>query len=104
VDDAGAPGVEIKDKDEFKKWAKIFSDGVLKHPVTGEGLPTYGTAVLINVINEAGGLPTRNFSNGQFEHAATISGEQLTENCKERKRERNTYVLSRLYHPMLKYL
>ena len=85
VDDAGAPAVEIKDKDEFKKWAKIFSDGLLKHPVTGEGLPTYGTAVLINVINEAGGLPTRNFSNGQFEHAANISGEQLTERCKERK-------------------
>ena len=84
VDDTGAPGVEIKHKDDFKKWAKTFSDGLLKHPVTGEGLPTYGTAVLINIINEAGGLPTRNFSNGQFEHAANISGEQLTENCKDR--------------------
>jgi len=84
VDDTGSPGVEIKDKDEFKKWAKTFSDGLLKNPVTGEGLPTYGTAVLINIINEAGGLPTRNFSNGQFEHAANISGEQLTENCKDR--------------------
>jgi len=84
VDDTGAAGVEIKDKDEFKKWSKIFSDGLLKHPVTGEGLPNFGTAVLINVINEAGGLPTRNFSNGQFEHAANISGEQLVERCKER--------------------
>ena len=84
VDDTGSPGVEIKDKDEFKKWSKVFTDGLLKNPVTGEGLPTYGTAVLINIINEAGGLPTRNFSNGQFEHAANISGEQLTENCKDR--------------------
>ena len=84
VDDTGAAGVEIKDKDEFKKWSKVFTDGLLKNPVTGEGLPTYGTAVLINIINEAGGLPTRNFSNGQFEHAANISGEQLTENCKDR--------------------
>lgn len=84
IDDTGAAGVEIKDKDEFKKWSKIFSDGLLKHPVTGEGLPTYGTAVLINIINEAGGLPTRNFSSGNFEHATNISGEQLTENCKDR--------------------
>jgi len=93
VDDTGADGVEIKDKDEFKKWSKIFSDGLLKHPVTGEGLPTYGTAVLINIINEAGGLPTRNFSNGQFEHAANISGEQLTERCKERK-GKETHICS----------
>jgi len=84
VDDTGAAGVEIKDKDEFKKWSKIFTDGLLKHPVTGEGLPTYGTAVLINIINEAGGLPTQNFSSGNFEHATNISGEQLTENCKDR--------------------
>ena len=84
IDDSGAPKVEINDKDEFKKWSKIFADGLLKHPVTGEGLPTYGTAVLVNIINETGGFPTRNFSNGQFEHAANISGEQLAENCKER--------------------
>ena len=84
IDDTGAPGVEIKDKDEFKKWSKIFTDGLLKHPVTGEGLPTYGTAVLINIINEAGGLPTRNFSDGRFEYAGEISGEKLTENCRER--------------------
>ncbi|MEA3359923.1 MAG: aldehyde ferredoxin oxidoreductase C-terminal domain-containing protein [Thermodesulfobacteriota bacterium] len=85
VDDAGGPGVEIKDKDEFKKWSKIFTDGLLKHPVTGEGLPTYGTAVLVNIINEAGGFPTRNFSSGNFENAAKISGEQLTKNCQERQ-------------------
>jgi aldehyde:ferredoxin oxidoreductase len=93
IDDTGAPGVEIKDKDEFKKWSKIFSDGLLKHPVTGEGLPSLGTAVLINVINEAGGLPTRNFSNGQFEHATNISGEQLVEKCKERK-GKETHICS----------
>lgn len=84
VDDTEAPGVEIKDRDEFKKWSKVFSDGLLKHPVTGKGLPTYGTPILINIINEAGGLPARNFSNGKFEQATKISGEQLVENCKGR--------------------
>ncbi|WP_308755257.1 aldehyde ferredoxin oxidoreductase C-terminal domain-containing protein [Candidatus Hakubella thermalkaliphila] len=45
---------------------------------------TYGTAVLINIMNEAGGLPTRNFSSGRFEGAAKISGEAIHEACKTR--------------------
>jgi len=49
--------------------------GLKKHPVSGQGLPTYGTNVLTNVINEAGGYPTRNFSSGRFEGASKISGE-----------------------------
>ena len=32
-----------------------------EHPVTGGGLPTYGTEVLVNMINEVGGLPLRNW-------------------------------------------
>jgi ferredoxin len=35
---------------------KILAD----NGVTGQGLPTYGTQVLMNVINEIGALPTRN--------------------------------------------
>jgi hypothetical protein len=46
-------------------------------PVTGTGLPTYGTEVLMNVINEAGAMPTRNFQEAQFEGADNISGETL---------------------------
>ena len=37
--------------------------------VTGQGLPTYGTQVLMNVINELGALPTRNHRDVQFEGA-----------------------------------
>ena len=39
-------------------------------------MPTYGTNALANVINAAGGYPTRNFSAGQFEGAEAISGER----------------------------
>jgi aldehyde:ferredoxin oxidoreductase len=53
--------------------------GLKKHPVSGEGMPAYGTAVLTNVLNEAGGYPTRNFSSGQFEGASKISGEAQAE-------------------------
>ena len=50
----------------------------------GEGLPTYGTNVLANVINGVGGYPTRNFSSGQFEGVEPISGEKQREVTLER--------------------
>jgi aldehyde:ferredoxin oxidoreductase len=77
IDDTGAPGVEINDKDAFREASQAFSKLLLGHPVCGQGLPTYGTAVLINVLNEAGGLPTENFKMGRFEGADKISGETM---------------------------
>ena len=65
--------------DAFKAASKAWSAGLASHPVTGEGLPAYGTNVLTNVINEAGGFPTRNFATGQFEGASKISGETQAE-------------------------
>jgi aldehyde:ferredoxin oxidoreductase len=47
--------------------------------VTGQGLPKYGTQVLMNVINEMGALPTRNHADVQFEGAKDISGEAMHE-------------------------
>jgi aldehyde:ferredoxin oxidoreductase len=47
--------------------------------VTGQGLPTYGTQVLMNVINELGALPTRNHRDIQFEGAMAIGGEAMHE-------------------------
>jgi aldehyde:ferredoxin oxidoreductase len=48
-------------------------------PVTGAGLPKYGTPVLVNVINAHGFLPTRNFQQGQFEGADKLSGETIAD-------------------------
>jgi aldehyde:ferredoxin oxidoreductase len=47
--------------------------------VTSKGLPTYGTAVLVNVINEAGIYPTENFQKSYFPTADQASGESLAE-------------------------
>ena len=77
LDDEGAPKVEIADPEKFKTAARTFAKALLDHPVSGQGLPTYGTNVLVNVLNEAGGLPTRNFSIGQFEGHDKISGETM---------------------------
>ena len=72
------------DEEKFKNAAKAFSQVLIKHPVTGEALPNYGTAVLVNILNEAGGFPTRNFRRGRFDTAANISGEKIAENAKAR--------------------
>lgn len=76
--------VPVKDKERFKAAAKKFSDILLGHPVTGQGLPAYGTNILMNIINEAGALPTRNFAKGRFDGAAEVSGEKLAQVCAER--------------------
>ena len=64
-----------KDEARFRDANKKFVEGLRKHPVTGQGLPAYGTNVLTNIINEAGGFPTNNFQTGQFSGASKISGE-----------------------------
>ncbi len=79
LDDMGCKMRKPKDPDKFKAANKEFVAGLKKHPVSGEGLPAFGTNVLTNVLNEAGGYPTRNFSSGQFEGASKISGETLAE-------------------------
>jgi aldehyde:ferredoxin oxidoreductase len=51
-----------------------------EHPVTGEGLAAYGTNILVNILNEHGGLPVKNFSApAVFPQAEKISGEYQAE-------------------------
>ncbi|HAP42910.1 MAG: aldehyde ferredoxin oxidoreductase [Spirochaetes bacterium GWD1_61_31] len=64
---------EVKLKEVFSRcMTKIKENGV-----TGSGLPTYGTAVLVNIINENGVFPTNNFQSSVFPAADDISGETL---------------------------
>jgi aldehyde:ferredoxin oxidoreductase len=86
VDDKGGPGVEVANKELFKTGRRKLTAAIGAHDLTKKdgGLWTYGTNVLMNIINEAGGLPTRGFSAGQFEGAAKISGEAVVENIEER--------------------
>jgi len=84
LDDSGMKMRSPSDPGKFKEANKLFVAGLKKHPVTGEGLPAYGTNVLTNVVNEAGGFPTNNFKTGRFDGAPQISGESLAEMEKER--------------------
>ncbi len=84
VDDTSADKVPVADPEAFKeankKWGRLLKD----HPVTGQGLPSFGTAILVNIVNEAGALPTKNFREGRFEFAQDISGERMVELINER--------------------
>jgi aldehyde:ferredoxin oxidoreductase len=67
------------DPDQFK--FMLYETGKLlkASPLTSQALPEFGTAVVMNVINEIGALPTRNFQQSQFEGADKISGEEITD-------------------------
>ncbi len=76
----GTKGVSnIRDFQAFMKATTAAKKVLADHPVTGQGLPKFGTQVLMNVINEVGALPTRNHKDIQFEGAKMISAEAMAE-------------------------
>ncbi|MEO1206580.1 MAG: aldehyde ferredoxin oxidoreductase family protein [Pseudomonadota bacterium] len=75
----GTKGVKVKDGRAFMKATSDGKKVLAENAVTGSGLPTYGTQVLMNVINEAGAMPTRNSIDVQFEGAHDISAEAMHE-------------------------
>jgi len=84
LDDTGCSIRKPKNEDAFKAANKVFTQGLKSHAVTGEGLPAYGTNILANIINEAGGYPAYNFTQGQFADTEKISGETQAELEKQR--------------------
>ncbi len=77
LDDTGMKPRTPKDPEKFREANKKFVEGLRKHPVTGQGLPAYGTNILTNILNEVGGYPTYNFKQGRFDGASKISGETV---------------------------
>jgi aldehyde:ferredoxin oxidoreductase len=74
----GTKGVgNIANPKEFMKVTFEKKKILAENGVTGQGLPAYGTQVLMNVINEMGALPTRNHRDSQFESAKDISAEAM---------------------------
>jgi len=76
----GTRGVgNIRDPMAFMKATEAGKKVLADNAVTGQGLPAYGTQVLMNVINEMGAMPTRNMKEVQFEGAHKIGGEAMHE-------------------------
>ncbi|HWI83463.1 aldehyde ferredoxin oxidoreductase family protein [Ramlibacter sp.] len=74
----GTKGVgNIRNPAAFMQAVKEKKKILAENAVTGQGLPAFGTQVLMNVINEIGALPTRNHRDVQFEGAKDISAEAM---------------------------
>lgn len=70
--------VPIVDREAFKEAVKKIRDDQSENPSL-VGMQMNGTAGLISVVNAMGGLPTKNFQTGTFEHADEIAGSAITE-------------------------
>ena len=69
----------IADEEALKEATNKAMDVLMANPVTSSGLKQLGTAILVNIINNVGSLPTRNWQESYYEQAEDISGEALAE-------------------------
>jgi len=81
----GTKKIGIADRERMKFVTYEANKLVRAHPITSKGLPEFGTSVLVNIMNEAGIFPARNYQNSQFEGAEKISGESITDQLLTKK-------------------
>lgn len=74
----GTAKIEVADRDNFlfvvRECNRIFD----QHPITSKALPRFGTTVLVNLMNELGVLPAKNFRSTFHQEAELLSGEEIT--------------------------
>ena len=75
----GSGSFKAADPEGLRETLKAAMQKIKENGVTGEGLPTYGTAVLVNILNQLGSYPYKNFQESQHEGAEKHSGERLAE-------------------------
>lgn len=75
----GGGRVTVADRDRFLALKKEVADRIRENAISGGGLPRFGTAVLVNIINENYILPTRNFQSSHFPAAENVSGERMAD-------------------------
>jgi len=74
----GTGSVNVARPDKFFDAIVDARKKLKAHPVGGTGLAAFGTQVLVNIINESGALPTRNWRDGAyFPEADATGGESL---------------------------
>ena len=71
----------IKDQKVFKEHAAPFAKHLAESKTK---FSTYGTALMVDVMNELGGMPTKNFRMGSFEGYQGITGTKMIENIEAR--------------------
>ncbi|MBV8324266.1 MAG: hypothetical protein JO049_26775, partial [Hyphomicrobiales bacterium] len=80
----GTGSVSCADEAGFLAAVMDARHKIQQHPVGGTGLRLYGSEVLMNIINQVGASPTRNWQDGFFPNADKVSGEALAANQLQR--------------------
>ena len=76
----GTGGIgNLEDSGKFFDAVNAGKQVLAENAVTGQGLPAFGTQVLMNVINGVGALPAHNMRDVGFEGAGDISAEAMAE-------------------------
>ena len=73
---AGTKPISLADPKAFEAAVQAARKKIAANPVA-QGLGAYGTEVLVNILNQIGSLPTRNFREGYFPTADKTGGESL---------------------------
>lgn len=73
----GTKKVSLFDEERTKEVSQAKVKILREDPVASGGLPSYGSAVLVNIINETGIFPVKNFQESYTDEADKISGETL---------------------------
>jgi aldehyde:ferredoxin oxidoreductase len=81
IDDSGTSVIQPRNPKRFKEACNVFVKNLIE---TKQMLRKFGTAAVLNPVNSVGGLPTRNFSRGQFEKSQELSGERVHDVIQER--------------------
>ena len=82
----GTKSIEVAKEQEFLDACFRARKTLKDNGVTGAGLPTYGTQILVNILNQSGAHPTRNWQEAYYDKADDVSGESLTKNFLVRNR------------------
>ncbi len=72
----GTGKVEVADSDKTMEYSRMMNRAVAQGERSA-GMKDTGTPATVMSLQESGGLPTRNFQEGQFEGAESISGQVM---------------------------
>lgn len=88
IDDHETRGLPVKDRATFTSICRELHDDLAVNQII-KGYGKYSTLGILNLVNELGALPTRNFREGRFEGAQKICGEALHDTITRRGGEGN---------------
>lgn len=77
--EATASKIEPADAAALQEANKVALAKIKENGVTSGGLPTYGTAVLVNIVNNVGSYPKKNWQLSYEPEADMTSGETMTD-------------------------